>query len=78
VRIRALPFHRLAAGLLEHPPVEQRDETGFFGHVQELGGHEQAALRMLPAHQGLETFDAAVADRHHRLVVHAEFAALEG
>src|SRR5262249_38884937 len=52
-RIALLPAQQIAAGLLEHPPVERDDEPGLLGDGEEVVRQQQAAIRVLPAHQRL-------------------------
>jgi len=59
------PALRLPARLFDNPRANRDDESGLLGHVDELGGHEQAALGVLPPQQGLDTDDLAVS----RLIV---------
>ena len=65
------PCGQLLAGLAEHLQVQQLNQAGALGHLDKRRRREQAALRVLPAHQGLGT-DQAVVFIHLRLQVHDE------
>ena len=56
-----LPGHGLAAGLGEQVATERDDEPGLLGHLHELGRGQQAPLRVVPAHEGLEAGHPVVA-----------------
>ena len=57
---RLRPRRRLAAGLAQDPFADRDDEAALLGERNEVAGRDQAALRMLPAHQRLEADDLAV------------------
>src|SRR5207248_7810187 len=63
------PFAHLPACLRNHPVAERNDESRLFRGRDEARGLEQATLRMVPAREGLEADEAAVAQRADRLVV---------
>ena len=48
------------------------DQPRLLGHGEELVGRQQAAARVVPAHQGLEARDLAAREVHERLVVDPE------
>ncbi len=59
VRTSRLPPLRLPARLLDHPRADRHDEPGLLGDVDELAGHEQPALGMVPSQQRLDADDAS-------------------
>ena len=69
---RASASARLAAGFAQHPVAERHDEAGLLGERDELGGGDEAALRMAPAHQRFHADDAPAAHVDLRLVVQHE------
>ena len=71
------PAHRVAAGLAQHPVAQRHHQADVFGQGQELGGVEQAALRMAPAQQRFEAGDAALQQVDQRLVVQFELLLLQ-
>ena len=68
---------RIDAGPAQHPVAELDDQAGFFGERNEIGRRDQAALRMVPAHQGFERDDLVAGDVADRLIVDFEFVALQ-
>src|SRR6266536_3222394 len=73
-----LPVPHLLAPLLEHPLANPHQESRFFRHWNEVRGHEQTALWMLPAHQCLGGADLPpIGQRDDRLVVHPQLTAVE-
>ena len=58
VRRDGLPAPRLAARLLEHVAAERPDQAGLLRQRDELRGRDQAAHRVLPAHERLGGADA--------------------
>ena len=48
------PLADLAQGLAEYPGTERDDQVRLLGERDELAGGEQAAVRMLPAHERLD------------------------
>src|SRR5215213_5644397 len=68
------PLSRLAAGLLQHPLPDGDDKAGFFGNLDELRGHHEAAPRMSPSHQGLHLGNGVGIERHLGLIVDLEAA----
>src|SRR5216684_1308861 len=72
-----LPAPHLPARLAQHPPADGQDEPRLLRQRDELGRREQPATGMLPAHQRLRAGDLAGRQRHHRLVVETELAALQ-
>ncbi len=61
----------------EDPPAERHDEAGLLGDGDEVIRQHQPAFRVLPAHQRFEPHDASGPERHDRLVVHQEIAAVD-
>ena len=72
------PARGLRAGGAQHPLAERDDQAGLLGERDELAGRDQAALRMVPAHQRLEAADPAVLEANDRLVVQLEFGVGDG
>ena len=58
---------------MQHPAANGRDQAARLGKGDELVGPDQAALGVLPAHQGLEAGQARVGQAHLGLVVQGEF-----
>src|SRR4029077_18068159 len=59
----ALPPDRvLSAAFLEHPLTQVHDEAGVLGEGDERASWEQPTRRLLPAHEGLDPFEAAGAE----------------
>ena len=58
-----------------HPAADRLDQAALLGDRDELAGVEQAAPRMVPAHQRLEAGDLAAAQRDDRLVVQRQLVA---
>ena len=69
-----LPGLRLLARGLQHVPAEGEDLPGLLGDGDERERRHRAALRMGPAHQGLDAVHGAGSDRHRGLVVDADLA----
>ena len=57
--------------------ADRHDQAAVLGDGDELGGVEQAALGVLPAHERLDAGDLAGAQADHRLVVEGELVAVE-
>ena len=74
----ALPDLQLRRRLLEGHAAELFDLARAFGQRHELVRPDDAAQRMLPAHQRLGADDAACRQFADRLVVHADLAVLDG
>jgi len=72
-----LPFGEPAAGLPQHPVPHRDDQAGLLRDREEVVRRDEAALGMLPPHEGLHTGDATCAQRDDRLVEDAELVALE-
>ncbi len=73
-----LPQPVLPAGLAQHPFADRTDQAGVLGQRDEVRRRDQAALRMLPADQGLDAGDQAAAQVHLRLVEQHQFGPLQG
>jgi hypothetical protein len=71
------PGAALAQPRLEHVERERPDQAGVLGERDEVGGYEQAALRVLPAHERLHRAHAAVLEARLRLVIERQLAPLE-
>ena len=67
-----MPGRRFAARLLQNPVADRNDEPGLLRQRDERGRQDQTPLRMLPAHERLETDDLP-ADFSLRLVIQAQF-----
>ena len=50
---------RAAAGLVEHELADRHDQAGLLGQRDELAGRDEAALRVVPAHERLGGDDVA-------------------
>ena len=74
----ALPVGQLHRRLLQHPTAEFHDQARALGHVDEVAGHQQAALGVLPAQQGFCSQDAARAQLHNGLVGQPHLAFTQG
>src|SRR5712664_928067 len=72
-----LPLLHLPARFLEHPGADLDDQPRLLGEWNEIHRRHQAALRVLPAQQRLGAGDLPRGQRHDRLVVDAELAAVE-
>ena len=71
------PGARLREGGVQDVAGERADQPGVLGERDELVGKDQAALGVLPAHQGLGADDLAGADADLGLVVQDELAAVQ-
>ncbi len=58
-----------------HPDLD--DQAARLGGRDEVGRQQQPALRMAPAHERLERVDAAVLQRHDRLIPDVDLAAAD-
>ena len=72
-----VPLAHLPAGLVEHPVADGDDQPGAFGQGDEGIGHQQPALRMLPAQQRLGA-DGFAAGGKLGLVMQDEFTTVQG
>ncbi len=70
------PLLGLDAGLAQHPRTERHDQPCRLGERDEVQRRHQAALGMLPPHQGLDTQDAPVLRVHDGLVMEDELILL--
>lgn len=73
-----LPGFRLFAGGSEYPLADTFDQAGFLRQGNEIERRDQPALGMLPAQQGLDTDDAALAQIQLRLVIDLQFLTRQG
>ena len=62
-----------AQAVLQNPFAERHDEPDFLGERNEFRRRDQAARRMVPAQQGLETADLVFAQIEDRLIEDFEF-----
>ena len=76
-RSRELPLAHAGARGLEYPQAQRHDDPGLLRELDELVGREQPPLRVLPAHERLDTDHAPVVELDDRLVVEAEVLFLE-
>ncbi len=60
-----------------HPIADLDDQPGFLGALQEAGGQLDAVRRVVPAQQRLGRDDAAVGERHLRLIDQGELPTLD-
>ena len=60
-----------AAGAVQYPAADLFDQVAFFGDGDETTRQNQAALRMLPAHQGFDPDDPMIGEINPRLVMDA-------
>jgi len=67
-----VPGRRLAAGCLEHPFSDARDQARLLGVRQEAGRRHEAGLGILPANERLDAEQPACREVVHRLVVEDE------
>ena len=67
----------LAQRAVEHPAGQVGDQAGALGQRHELAGREQAARRVLPAHERLDADHRAGAQRDLRLVVQDELVLVD-
>ncbi len=78
VRVLPAPGGQLAARFGEDPASHVHHQAGLLGHRDEGGCREEAARRVLPAHQGLDGQQLARAQVDFGLVVQAQPVALDG
>src|SRR5579883_2818315 len=62
------PFLHLSGLSMEHVATQRNDEAAVFGRADEFTGPQEAAYRMLPANQGLQTDNFAAGAVILRLV----------
>ena len=72
-----IPLHQLAGGFGQHPAAQRHHQAGALGHVDEIRRAEQAALRVLPAHQRLGADGAAAGQLDDRLIEQPQLAAFD-
>ncbi|MNF71292.1 hypothetical protein D3C84_532390 [compost metagenome] len=63
----------LPASLLHDPGIDLGDQSGALGDGDEFRRRHQPPMRMLPAHQRLDTDQATGLEVVNRLVIHAQF-----
>ena len=68
----------IGAGAIQHPLRHRHDLAGLLGERDEFAGHHQAARRMAPAHQRLDTDQVARSQVDDGLVVRLELPLLDG
>ena len=71
------PVARFDTGAAQHPFADRDDEADLFGQGHEFGGHHEAARRMAPPQQRLETADAVEFQIVDRLIIDLELVVLE-
>ena len=74
---RQLPAPRVAARLVQNPLPDRDDQTGLLGERDEVGRRQEAAVRVLPAHEGLHAHDRAGFHRDLGLEVDPELLTLD-
>src|SRR5690606_26550701 len=72
------PLGELTAGFARGPQTELIYQAALFGQRDEARRRDVAELRMMPARQGLDAIQQAVAHAYLRLVVQAQLALLKG
>ena len=72
-----LPHSDLPAGLLDGPLTERNDEAAFLGQGDELHRRNDAAAGVEPAHERLDTGEAAGSEVDRGLVVEDELGFLD-
>ena len=77
-REELLPALQLTAGLLDDPEADRNEGAALLGEVDEVGGHEEAARRMVPAQERLEAHDLARLDGELGLVEEAQLVLGDG
>jgi hypothetical protein len=68
----ALPVLGRLAGGVQHEASDGDDQAALLGEADELAGHHQPALRVVPAHQRLQPHHVAAGQLEHRLVADGE------
>ena len=63
-----LPGHDPLAGFAEDPSADRQDRAVLLGDLDELARRYEAAARVLPANERLESGDASRLERDDRLV----------
>ena len=76
-RDQAGPAQGVTAGLLEHPGADRDDQPGLLGRGDEVGGVDQSALGMVPAHERLGAADGAAGQLDLGQEAQHELAALD-
>ena len=77
VAVLGFPRGALTDGLLEDPCADAHDELHLLGDADELGGLDEPALGMVPAHECLGADDATGVELHLRLPVQHELTLVE-
>ena len=73
-----LPGHHLPAGVLQYPGIDGADQAAFLGNRDKFPRRHQAALGVLPAHEGFGADHALVFQADQRLVVDPQLVVLQG
>ena len=73
--LRPAPY--LPTGSREHPAAKRLDEARLLGDGNETRRRDPSVLRMLPADQGFNAGDSAIAERDLRLIINREALGLE-
>ncbi len=71
------PEDHLLARFAQHPVADRVDDAGLLRDRDELGGRDDAHLRMVPAQQHLQALDPAGRDVDARLKAEMELVALD-
>ena len=66
------------AGRVEDPLADGNDRPSLLGYLHEVLGRQQAARRVLPADEGLQTRNPSGVECDHRLVVELELIVFDG
>ena len=73
----ARPGDGLAAGLAQDPAPDRQDRAVLLGDLDEVAGRDEAALGVLPAHEGLDAGQGAIGQVDDRLVGEPKLAELD-
>ncbi|MNP44435.1 hypothetical protein D3C76_1382980 [compost metagenome] len=73
-----MPLAELAAGFVYHPVTHRDNQPGFLCQLQEYIRRQQSLFRMLPAQQSLKAQYWASRCMEFRLIVQAQFIAIDG
>ena len=72
------PSGDLAARLAKDPAADRQDRAVLFGDLDEVARRHEAALRVLPAHEGLDAREPAGLEVDDRLVAEVQLVELDG
>src|ERR1044072_3303943 len=68
-----LPLTHLRTSFIQHPLTNRHDQTGLFGNRNEVARINEAATRMIPAHECFEARETSRRQSNNRLVVNRKF-----